>query len=207
MIIVAISGGTGSGKTTLAEKIIKNYSKLKVNYLSLDYYYKDYGDISFNKRSKINFDHPNSIDFKLFYQQISKHIKGYDIKTPTYSYKRHKRLKKTLLIKQGDLLILDGILILLKNNIRDFFDLSIFLDVSSSKRLERRISRDKRERGRSIAEVEERFLKMIKPMHKKYVEPSKNFADIILDEDYDFELIKNKIDQKLYGNNQKNKRF
>ena len=183
MIIVAISGGTGSGKTTLAKKIIKNYSKLKVNYLSLDYYYKDYSDISFNKRSKINFDHPNSIDFKLFYQQISKHIKGYDIKTPTYSYKRHKRLK------------------------RDFFDLSIFLDVSSSKRLERRISRDKRERGRSIAEVEERFLKMIKPMHKKYVEPSKNFADIILDEDYDFELIKNKIDQKLYGNNQKNKRF
>ena len=97
MIIVAISGGTGSGKTTLAKKIIKNYSKLKVNYLSLDYYYKDYSDISFNKRSKINFDHPNSIDFKLFYQQISKHIKGYDIKTPTYSYKRHKRLKKTLL--------------------------------------------------------------------------------------------------------------
>ena len=115
--------------------------------------------------------------------------------------------QKNQLIKQGDLLILDGILILLKNNIRDFFDLSIFLDVSSSKRLERRISRDKRERGRSIAEVEERFLKMIKPMHKKYVEPSKNFADIILNEDYDFELIKNKIDQKLYGNNQKNKRF
>tara|TARA_X000000368_G_scaffold69137_1_gene50036 strand:+ start:496 stop:735 length:240 start_codon:yes stop_codon:yes gene_type:complete len=79
--------------------------------------------------------------------------------------------------------------------------------VSSSKRLERRISRDKVERGRSKAEVEERFIKMIKPMHKKYVEPSKNFADIILNEDYDFELIKNKIDQKLYGNNQKNKRF
>ena len=96
---------------------------------------------------------------------------------------------------------------MLKNNIRDFFDLSIFLDVSSSKRLERRILRDKIERGRSKAEVEERFLKMIKPMHKKYVEHSKNFADIILNEDYDFELIKNKIDQKLYGNNQKNKRF
>ena len=79
--------------------------------------------------------------------------------------------------------------------------------MSSSKRLERRILRDKIERGRSKAEVEERFLKMIKPMHKKYVEPSKNFADIILNEDYDFELIKNKIDQKLYGNNQKNKRF
>tara|TARA_B100001093_G_scaffold256773_1_gene245530 strand:- start:1581 stop:2204 length:624 start_codon:yes stop_codon:yes gene_type:complete len=207
MIIVAISGGTGSGKTTLAKKIIKNYTNLKVNYLSLDYYYKDYSDISFNKRSKINFDHPNSIDFKLFYQQISEHRKGYDINTPTYSYKRHKRLKKTNLIKQGDLLILDGILILLKNNIRDFFDLSIFLDVNFSKRIERRIIRDKIERGRSKDEVEERFLKMIKPMHKKYVEPSKNFADIILNEDYDFELIKNKIDKKLYANNQKNKRF
>lgn len=200
MIIVAISGGTGSGKTTLAKKIIKNYSKLKVNYLSLDYYYKDYSDISFNKRSKINFDHPNSIDFKLFYQQISKHIKGYDIKTPTYSYKRHKRLKKTLLIKQGDLLILDGILILLKNNIRDFFDLSIFLKVNSSERLKRRIRRDINERGRSKIEISDRFYNMIKPMHKKYVKPSENFADIVLGEDYDYELIKIKIDQLLNGN-------
>ncbi len=207
MIIVAVSGGTGSGKTTLAKKILKNYSNLKVNYLSLDFYYKDYSELSFNKRSKINFDHPNSIDFKLFYQHISKHRKGDDINTPTYSYKKHKRLKKTNLLKHGDLLVLDGILILLKNNIREFFDLSIFLDLDSSKRLQRRISRDNRERGRSKAEVEERYLKMIKPMHNKYVESSKNFADIILNEDYDFELIKNKIDQKLYGNNQKNKRF
>ena len=204
MIIVAISGGTGSGKTTLAKKIIKNYSKLKVNYLSLDYYYKDYSDISFNKRSKINFDHPNSIDFKLFYQQISKHIKGYDIKTPTYSYKRHKRLKKTLLIKQGDLLILDGILILLKNNIRDFFDLSIFLNVDSSERLRRRVERDTNERGRSEIEINDRFYKMIKPMHEKYVRPSEKFADVVIGENYDYELIKIKIDQLLNGNHQKN---
>ncbi len=114
MIIVAISGGTGSGKTTLAKKIINSYKNFSVNYISLDSYYKDFSELSFANRSKINFDHPNSIDFELFYQQISDYINGNNIKTPIYSYKSHKRLKKKGSLKQGDLLIVDGILILLK---------------------------------------------------------------------------------------------
>ena len=204
MVIVAIAGGTGSGKTTLSKKIIDSYKNINVNYLSLDSYYKDYSNLSFSERAKINFDHPDSIDFDLFYQQILEYLKGNNIKTPTYSYKRHKRLKKKGNLRQGDLLIVDGILILLKKSIRDFFDLSIFLKVDSSKRLNRRIVRDVEERGRSQAEVQKRFIKMINPMHDKFVEPSKKYADIILDEDYDFKLIKNKIDQLLYGNLQKN---
>jgi len=200
MVIVAISGGTGSGKTTLAKKIIDSYQNIKINYLSLDSYYRDFSQMSFTERSKINFDHPDSIDFDLFYQQINEYLKGSDIKTPTYSYKRHKRLKKKGNLRQGDLLIVDGILILLKKSIRDFFDLSIFLKVNSSERLKRRIRRDINERGRSKIEISDRFDNMIKPMHKKYVKPSENFADIVLGEDYDYELIKIKIDQLLNGN-------
>ena len=200
MIIVAIAGGTGSGKTTLAKKIIDSYQNIKINYLSLDSYYKDFSQMSFTERSKINFDHPDSIDFDLFYQQINEYLTGSDIKTPTYSYKRHKRLKKKGNLRQGDLLIVDGILILLKKSIRDFFDLSIFLKVNSSERLKRRIRRDINERGRSKIEISDRFYNMIKPMHKKYVKPSENFADVVLGEDYDYELIKIKIDQLLNGN-------
>ena len=200
MVIVAIAGGTGSGKTTLAKKIIDSYQNIKINYLSLDSYYKDFSQMSFTERSKINFDHPDSIDFDLFYQQINEYLTGSDIKTPTYSYKKHKRLKKKGNLRQGDLLIVDGILILLKKSIRDFFDLSIFLNVNSSERLKRRIRRDINERGRSKIEISDRFYNMIKPMHKKYVKPSKNFADVVLGEDYDYELIKIKIDQLLNGN-------
>lgn len=200
MVIVAIAGGTGSGKTTLAKKIIDSYQNIKINYLSLDSYYKDFSQMSFSERSKINFDHPDSIDFDLFYQQINEYLTGSNIKTPTYSYKRHKRLKKKGNLRQGDLLIVDGILILLKKSIRDFFDLSIFLKVNSSERLKRRIRRDINERGRSKIEISDRFYNMIKPMHKKYVKPSENFADVVLGEDYDYELIKIKIDQLLNGN-------
>ena len=200
MVIVAIAGGTGSGKTTLAKKIIDSYQNIKINYLSLDSYYKDFSQMSFNERSKINFDHPDSIDFDLFYQQINEYLRGSDIKTTTYSYKRHKRLKKKGNLRQGDLLIVDGILILLKKSIRDFFDLSIFLKVNSSERLKRRIKRDINERGRSKIEISDRFYNMIKPMHKKHVKPSENFADVVLGEDYDYELIKTKIDQLLNGN-------
>ena len=200
MIIVAIAGGTGSGKTTLAKKIIDSYQNIKINYLSLDSYYKDFSQMSFTDRSKINFDHPDSIDFDLFYQQINEYLTGSDIETPTYSYKRHKRLKKKGNLRQGDLLIVDGILILLKKSIRDFFDLSIFLKVNSSERLKRRIRRDINERGRSKIEISDRFYNMIKPMHKKYVKPSENFADFVLGEDYNYELIKIKIDQLLNGN-------
>ena len=200
MIVIAIAGGTGSGKTTLSKKIIEHYKNLNVRFLSLDSYYKDFNKLSLKERAKINFDDPNSLDFDFFYQQISEYLNGSIIKTPCYSYKKHKRLTKSLILDQGDLLILDGILILLKKSIRDFFDLSIFLNVNSSKRLERRIVRDVMERGRNKDEVEERFMRMIRPMHEKFVEPTKKYADMTLGENYDFNLVKLKIDQLIYGN-------
>ena len=204
MIVIAIAGGTASGKTTLSNKIVEHYKNFNVKYLSLDSYYKDFSNLSFTERSKINFDDPGSLDFDFFYQQVNEYLNGSNIKTPCYSYKSHKRLKKTSLLRQGDLLILDGILILLKKSIRDFFDLSIFLNVDSSERLRRRVERDTNERGRSEIEINDRFYKMIKPMHEKYVGPSEKFADVVIGENYDYELIKIKIDQLLNGNHQKN---
>ena len=204
MIVIAIAGGTASGKTTLSNKIVEHYKNFNVKYLSLDSYYKDFSNLSFSERSKINFDDPGSLDFDFFYQQVNEYLNGSNIKTPCYSYKSHKRLKKKGNLRQGDLLIVDGILILLKKSIRDFFDLSIFLNVDSSERLRRRVERDTNERGRSEIEINDRFYKMIKPMHEKYVGPSEKFADVVIGENYDYELIKIKIDQLLNGNHQKN---
>ena len=167
MIVIAVCGGTGSGKSYLSKKIINQFNKYKVEYLCLDSYYKNYKDLSFAERCEINFDHPDSIDFELFYQHLKSLIDGNEIYCPVYSYKSHKRLSKNKKINVCDILIVDGIYILLKKNIRKLFDLSIFLDVEYDIRLERRINRDIIERSRTKNEVVNRFEKMIIPMHKK----------------------------------------
>ena len=194
MILIAICGGTGSGKSYLSKQIIKHFNKYRVNYICQDSYYKDFRDLNFSERCEINFDHPNSIDFKLFYQHLKSLINGKDIYCPVYSYKSHKRLLKNKKITVCDILIVDGIYILLKKNIRKLFDLSIFLDVDSEIRLERRIKRDTVERSRTKTEVIDRFNKMIIPMHKKFVNKSKKYADIIMKENYSFKFISEKIE-------------
>ena len=194
MILIAICGGTGSGKSYLSKQIIKHFNKYRVNYICQDSYYKDFRDLNFSERCEINFDHPNSIDFKLFYQHLKSLINGKDIYCPVYSYKSHKRLLKNKKITVCDILIVDGIYILLKKNIRKLFDLSIFLDVDSEIRLERRIKRDTVERSRTKTEVIDRFNKMIIPMHKKFVNKSKIYADIRMKENYSFKFISEKIE-------------
>ena len=194
MILIAICGGTGSGKSYLSKQIIKHFNKYRVNYICQDSYYKDFRDLNFSERCEINFDHPNSIDFKLFYQHLKSLINGEDIYCPVYSYKSHKRLLKNKKITVCDILIVDGIYILLKKNIRKLFDLSIFLDVDSEIRLKRRIKRDTVERSRTKTEVIDRFNKMIIPMHKKFVNKSKKYADIRMKENYSFKFISEKIE-------------
>ena len=194
MIVIAVCGGTGSGKSYLSKKIINQFNKYKVEYLCLDSYYKNYKDLSFAERCEINFDHPDSIDFELFYQHLKSLIDGNEIYCPVYSYKSHKRLSKNKKINVCDILIVDGIYILLKKNIRKLFDLSIFLDVDSEIRLKRRIKRDTVERSRTKTEVIDRFNKMIIPMHKKFVNKSKKYADIRMKENYSFKFISEKIE-------------
>ena len=207
MIVIGICGGTGSGKSFLSKRIIKKFNKYKVEYLCLDSYYKDYSDLSFSKRCGINFDHPDSIDFELFYQHLKILKDGDGINSPIYSYKTHKRLSKNNRINVCDILIVDGIYILLKKNIRKLFDLSIFLDVEYDIRLYRRINRDIAERSRTKNEVVNRFEKMIIPMHKKFVEKTKDYADLKIKENYSFKAISAKIEKLINEVYQNHKEF
>jgi len=206
MVVIGICGGTGSGKSFLSNRIIKKFNKNKVEYLCLDSYYKDYSELSFSKRCGINFDHPDSIDFELFYQHLKTLKEGNAINSPTYSYKTHKRLSKNKRINVCDILIVDGIYVLLKKNIRKLFDLAIFLDVKTEVRKHRRISRDIIERSRTKNEVENRFEKMIIPMHKKFVETTKKCADLIIKKDYSFKSIASRVEvliNEIYWKNNK----
>ena len=194
MVVIGICGGTGSGKSFLSKRIIKKFNKYKVEYICLDSYYKDYSELSFSKRCGINFDHPDSIDFELFYQHLKILKDGDGINSPIYSYKTHKRLSKNNRINVCDILIVDGIYVLLKKNVRKLFDLAIFLDVKLEVRKQRRINRDIVERSRTKNEVENRFEKMIIPMHKKFVETTKKYADLIIKKNYSFKSIASRLE-------------
>ena len=179
MILIGICGGTGSGKSTVARKIEKYFEKTGVVNMSVDSYYKNHADLNFEKRSKINFDHPDSIDFELLYNNLNSIKKNIKITQPIYSYKVHKRLKKKKLITPKEIIIIEGLHVFYNDKINKLLDLKIFLDVDNKTRLERRIIRDVKERGRSIDEIKKRYKEMCKPMYNKFILPTKNSADII----------------------------
>ena len=191
MIIIGVCGGTASGKSTLSKEIINFFNKkeIKSDYLMLDNYYKDLGHLSIKQRALVNFDHPESIDFELFYQHLKLLRMGNMVNTPTYCYKTHLRKHITNPVGKSDILVIDGLFILFKKNIRNFFDLTIFLDVDLNLRIKRRIKRDLVERGRKKLDVLERFEKMINPMHEEFVEPTKNYAKLIFKDDVQHDLL------------------
>ena len=209
MIIIGISGGTASGKSTLSKKIIHFFRdwNIKIDHLELDNYYKDFKKLSISQRNSMNFDNPNSIDFKLFYQHLAKISQGSSVDTPTYCYKTHLRKKKTYRINKPDLLLVNGLFILLKKKIRDFFDLTIFLDINSDTRLKRRIARDIQQRGGERNLIKIKYENVIKPMHVKYVEPYKKFANLILYNNTNYKSIYQEIEIKLNKIDKKNKKI
>lgn len=179
-LIIGIAGGTGSGKTTVVQKILKNLNSDNVLVISQDNYYKDHPELSFDERIKINFDHPRSIDFELLTEHI-KHLKeGRTIEQPVYSFITHGRTDEVLTTPSKDVIIVEGILVMTYPELRDLFDLKIFVHADSDERLIRRIKRDISERGRDLHEVLERYRTTLKPMHQQFIEPSKNYADIIV---------------------------
>ena len=191
MIIIGVCGGTASGKSTLSKEIINFFNKREISteYLMLDNYYKDLRHLSKKQRVLVNFDHPESIDFELFYQHLKLLRIGKTVNTPTYCYKTHLRKHNTIPAGKSDILVIDGLFILFKKNIRNFFDLTIFLDVSVDLRIKRRIKRDIVERGRKKLDILERFEKMINPMHVKFVEPTKDYAKLIFKENTQHDLL------------------
>ena len=181
MLIIGIYGGTGSGKTTIVNMIASYFSSNDIEIISQDSYYKDNSDISYEDRCKLNFDHPDAIDFNLLHKHIKNLRKGETVEQPIYDFKIHNRLKKTIQIKPKKILILEGILIMCHAEIRSIFDLKIYINANSKTRMERRIKRDIVERGRSRDEVLKRYIETLKPMHEKFIEPTKIYANYIIE--------------------------
>ena len=180
MLIIGIGGGTGSGKTTVVNQILSEFPAGEVEVISQDSYYMDTSHLSFEERCKINFDHPQSIDFELLESHLKSLKKGDNINQPVYSFKTHNRTGETTVTKPKKVVIVEGILILSNTQLRSLFDIKIFVHADSDERLMRRLKRDIAERGRDLDEVLERYHTTLKPMHQQFIEPMKAFADIII---------------------------
>ena len=180
MLIIGIAGGTGCGKTTVVEQIIAQLPKDEVCVISQDSYYKDTSNLSYQERVKINFDHPNSIDFDLLLQHLKSLREGDSFEQPVYSFVEHNRTGKTITTYPKKVVIIEGILILTQPEIRDMFDVKVFVHADCDERLIRRLKRDISQRGRNMDEVLTRYQTTLKPMHQQFIEPTKEFADIII---------------------------
>ncbi len=180
MLVIGIAGGSGSGKTTVVNKIMKSLPKNSVSVISQDAYYKDNGHLSDEEKKKINFDHPASIEFALLNKHIDKLILGEPIERPVYNYVTCARAKETVPVEPKKVIIVEGILILTNAKLRDKFNIKVFVDADGDDRLMRIIYRDLIERGRSVQDVLEHYDKFVKPMHLLFIEPTKRYADIIV---------------------------
>ena len=183
MLIIGIAGGTGSGKTTVVNQIMNELPADEVCVISQDSYYKATDSLSYDERVKINFDHPRAIDFDLLIEHISDLREGKVIEQPIYSFVTHNRTKDTIKTHPRKVVVVEGILILNNEQLRDLFDIKIFVHADADERLIRRVRRDITERGRDIDEVLNRYQDTLKPMHQQFIEPTKNYADIIIPND------------------------
>ena len=180
MLIIGIAGGTGSGKTTVVNQIVKELPEGEVCVISQDSYYHKTDSLTLEERTKINFDHPQAIDFELLVSHLQQLKKGKTIEQPVYSFVEHNRLNETLTTHPKKVIIVEGILILTHPDIRDMFDIKIYVHADSDERLIRRLKRDMAERGRDLNEVLNRYQDTLKPMHQQFIEPTKEFADIVI---------------------------
>ena len=180
MLIVGIAGGTGSGKTTVVKKIVEAFKQDQVSVIPQDSYYRDNQCIPLEERQKINFDHPDSIEFPLLIQQLIQLMHGKEIEMPVYSYLSCLRSEETINIRPTRVVLVEGILILTDKALRNIMDIKVFVDADADDRLGRVILRDIVERGRSVMNVLERYNETVKPSHLQFIEPSKRYADIII---------------------------
>ncbi|KJD35716.1 uridine kinase [Tamlana sedimentorum] len=201
MLVIGIAGGTGCGKTTVVNQILKELPEGEVGILSQDSYYKDTSHLSFDERVKINFDHPRSIDFDLIEEHLTELKKGNAIDQPVYSFVKHNRTGDTIHTLPRKVMIVEGILVLSNPELRKMFDIKIFVHADSDERLIRRLRRDITERGRDLDEVLNRYKTTLKPMHSQFIEPMKEYADIIIPNNHyntvAIDIVKTIINDKL----------
>ena len=180
-IIIGIAGGTGSGKSTLEDNIKKEFAH-NITIISHDFYYKAHPELPFEERTKLNYDHPDSIETSLLIEHLKELKKGNSIERPEYSFINHQREDKTVTVVPKKVIIVDGILIFENKELRDLMDIKIFVDTDADIRFIRRLLRDVQERGRTLDSVVTQYCTTVKPMHEQFVEPSKKYADIIVPE-------------------------
>lgn len=178
--IIAVSGGSGSGKTTFSKLLASQLGSENCHYLSQDNYYYDWSSHFDKDGGSVNFDHPSSLDFDLLEKHLKIYKEGGDILAPQYCFKTHSRLSEPLYLTNKPVLILDGILILNQLQLHPYFDLKYYIQTPEDVRFQRRLERDVKERGRTPEGVKEQFYKQVKPMHDKFVEPSQVYADKVL---------------------------
>ena len=179
-IIIGIAGGTGSGKTFLANKIKTIYPHKEIQTLKQDAFYHDFSRMSFKEREKINFDHPSSIDCELLLKKIKLLSDKRKVLVPCYDYSKHLRKDNQYAINPADIIVVEGIFVLYFKAIRPLLEVKIYLHTPTQLRFQRRLERDKLVRGRSLQSIEKQFKEFAQPMHKKYIEPTKKYADVIL---------------------------
>lgn len=180
MLVIGIAGGTGSGKTTVVNKILQQLNTEGVNVLSQDNYYHDNQHLTLAEREMLNYDHPKSIDFELLLAHVRQLKKNEAIEQPVYSFVTHSRTGDHVTVEPKNVLIVEGILVLTNKELLKEYDLKVFVHADSDERLIRRIRRDTQERGRDLQEVLHRYQTTLKPMHQEFIEPSKNEADLIV---------------------------
>jgi len=182
-LLVGIAGGSGAGKTTLVNLIsekLKALASIEATIVNHDSYYKEYSHLSKTEKDKLNFDHPNSLDNHLFVEHLALLKQGQSVLAPVYDFATHSRLTNTIIIKPSSVILVDGILLLVEPKIREILDIKIFLDTPADIRILRRLHRDINERGRTVESVINQYLATVRPMHEQFVEPSKQYADLIL---------------------------
>jgi uridine kinase len=181
-MIIGICGGTGSGKTTVANRILESVSASEVVFIQQDSYYRNLKDLPLDYRSAANFDHPDALDNDLLVHHIRKLKAGGSVELPIYDFKTHTRLNETVLIEPKPIVIVEGILIFADPRLLEQMDIKVFVDTPDDIRFIRRLRRDIAERGRTVESVIEQYLGTVRPMHMQFVEPSKRFADVIIPE-------------------------
>lgn len=181
-LIIGIAGGSGSGKTTVAQEILNRVGPERIAYVPHDAYYKDLSGLPPVQKAEVNFDHPNSLETELLIHHVKQLKEGRPVKLPVYDFSTHSRTAKTIPITPHRVIVVEGILIFAEPNLRPLFDIKIFVDTDADLRFIRRLQRDITERGRTPESVIKQYLKTVRPMHLEFVEPSKRYADIIIPE-------------------------
>lgn len=181
-VTLAVAGGTGSGKTTISNALLERIGHNRIAYVPQDAYYKDLSHLPPAQRATINFDHPNALDTELLADHIHQLQQWQHVEIPVYDFTRHQRTTTTQAMKPQPIILVEGILILVENDLRDLFDIKIFVDTDADLRFIRRLKRDIAERGRTMDSVIDQYLMTVRPMHQEFVEPSRRYADVIIPE-------------------------